>query len=587
MRNRASYVSFTDILRDRGLLRRRLKFLVRICLVIVGVGSIAAYFCYRHFSRGLPNVKELALDSLASSTVLYAADGIVVDRIGTIDKRPALIENIPEIVALAFIAAEDRRFFEHFGVDVLATARATYRNLLGKGPRSGASTITQQVSKHWVGRERSYGRKIREAILAFRIERAFGKKIILQRYLNEVYLGQGAYGVRAAASVYFGKSLRELTIAEAAMLAGLPPQPSVLNPVKTPERSRQRQLYVLNALAELKVISSEDAKVAFATYTGPKKRSRPGAWAPFYSARVTDMLEKHGLEPKTDGLTVSLGLRVHEQALAHDALWSGTAALTRRQGYTGPIFRGISPRTQPELDKELAQTNRVLKPLDLAVGLVLTVAKEHAQIQVGEHVKTLRVEHARWARARRLDRKHNRDTVSTLVDVLAPSDLVLVASGPNEDELKLAQTPVPEGAFVAVDNITRYLVSSVGGTDFGRSQFDRSWQACRPPGSTFKPIVYVEALERGLTLATIFEDSPMTIFDGQHGRYWKPRNANGRFRGLVTMSQAITESLNIPAVRALRTVGASNVAARAAAMGIKEKLYADDSLSLGASALLP
>ncbi len=502
------------------------------------------------------------------------------------DREPVKLEQLPDRVILAFLAAEDRRFFRHGGIDFLATARALVGNLMRDGRRIGASTVTQQLCKSIVGRDRTYKRKIREAICAVRIESELSKGDILVRYLNHVYLGQGAYGVGAASRIYFGKRPFDLTLGEAAMLAGLPPQPSRVNPVKNYAASRKRQRYVLNALVSEGIISRQQADGAYDAFVMPVRSPKTASWTPYYLSRARRILNKRLNDLDRSGYRVHLGVDVEHQRRAQDAIWMGAHALGKRQGYTGPIGH-VSVASSAEFDVRLRELNgpgRTPRIGRLYLGWVKTVEATEIRVSTGHTDVSLPKKQLSWTKPYALDAKNNRGTAAPLRDTFHPGDIILLSGG-QDGRLDLAQVPPLEAAFLALDNQTRQLTAAVGGLDYALSQFDRSEQACRSPGSTFKPIVYAQALEDGMTLASVFDDTPLTLFDRKQGRYWKPRNPNGRYAGSMIMMDAIRRSANIPVIRALRQVGASRVVDLAARLGVREDLYPDDSLALGGSCL--
>ncbi|MEE2755867.1 MAG: transglycosylase domain-containing protein [Myxococcota bacterium] len=552
------------------------------------VGSCVAltvlYFGYRHFSRGLPDLDALTDFSPPSTTFFISSDGRIVGSQADEEREPIELADVPDSLILAFLAAEDRRFFRHSGVDLLATGRALVSNLLRSGRRIGASTVTQQLCKTIVGRDRTYKRKIREAICAVRLESKLSKADILARYLNHVYLGHGAYGVAAASRIYFDKRPHQLTLGESAMLAGLPPQPSRVNPVKNFNASRKRQRYVLNALVSEGVISRSRADQAYADFRMPVRSSKPVSWTPYYLSRARRALDGRLNDLGAGGYRIHLGVDLEHQRLAQEAVWTGAEALGQRQGYTGPIAHFVGAKADG-LETRLKKINRPTtdaRPRHFSVGLVKAVDRDQIRVSTGYENVSLNIKEMGWTKPYKLDARHNRGSAKSLLATFRPGD-VIVLSGPKNGAFRLVQFPPVEAAFMALDNHTRQLTAAVGGLDYAMSQFDRSEQACRSPGSTFKPIVYAQALEQGMSLATVFDDTPLTLFDRKQARYWKPRNPDGRFAGSMIMMDAIQRSANIPAIRALRRVGARRVAEMASQLGVREELYVDDSLALGGS----
>ncbi|MCA9541302.1 MAG: PBP1A family penicillin-binding protein [Myxococcales bacterium] len=520
----------------------------------------------------------------------------------TVERRVVVpLARIPHHLIQAFLAAEDKRFFAHDGVDYVATGRAFLANALAGRTVQGASTLTQQLCKTLVGREKSYVRKAREAILARRTEAVLSKLEILRLYLNQIYLGHGAYGVQAAARNYFGKDVFQLDLAEAAMLAGLPPQPGKLNPVLDPKGARRRQRYVLDRMVEEGFITRAEADTAFAEPLDVKSE-QPSVFdegAPYYAEHVRKEIQaRYGYDALNgDGLRVYLAVDADRQRAAQGALQDGLHAMGDRQGYAGPIAH-LEP---DETDDFVARASALYHgPEALAEGawyfaLVDAVEKSGAQVRIGALQATLPLKRgASWAMPFDIEAEANTGHLTDVRDALKPGDVVLVRHLAPKGEaadatpaVRLGQIPPVQGALMALEAGTGHVSAMVGGFDFDQSEYNRAFQGCRQPGSVFKPIVYSLALDRDYTLATPIDDTPITVYDRKEQYIWKPRNFGGQYKGAVLLRDALIHSMNIPAIRVIRHVGPDAAAEWAAYLGITTPMYPDQSLVLGSSCVYP
>lgn len=587
--------------RPGGVLRWCLRIGV---LLVLGLGVAAllvAAGAYVRFSRDLPRIASV--DDYRPPTVsrFYADDGRLIGEF-TIERRVVVpLARMPRHLIEAFLAAEDKRFFGHDGVDYRATIRAMLANVVAGRTVQGASTITQQLCKTLVGREKSYARKAREAILARRTEHRLTKLEILYLYLNQIYLGHGAYGVQAAARNYFRKDVGELDLAEAAMLAGLPPQPGRLNPVLDFDGARERQRYVLDRMVAEGFVDAATADAAFA-----RPLTVYGEWvslfddrAPYFAEHVRKHVqETYGYDAlNTGGLRVYTTVDADQQRAAQAALQDGLHAVGERQGYTGPVTH-LEERDRPgflERATALYAGPGSLEPERWYHGLVTAVETSEARVRIGALDARLPLRGGmRWARPFDEEAETNGGRLGDVRDALKPGDVILVRlnrgsryADADPPVLALGQDPPVQGALVSVEPDTGYVTAMVGGFDFDQSEYNRAFQGCRQPGSVFKPVVYSLALDRDYTLATPIDDTPIAVYDQKEQYIWKPKNFGGRYKGTVLLRDALIRSMNIPAIRVIRHVGPQAAADWAARLGITTPMYPDQSLVLGSSCVYP
>lgn len=594
---RSGAITLTGLRADTAL--RRLVRWVFVAGVFgalaTGVGGLALY---AHLSRDLPSIEALADWAPPGVTQLRADDTRVVAELTRERRYIVPLERVPRRLIEAFLSAEDQRFFEHRGVDWRGVVRAALANWRAGRVVEGASTLTQQVCKGLVGNERSLVRKAREAILARRLEARLDKLDILAMYLNAVYLGHGAYGVQAAARAYFGQDVSRLTLGQAATLAGLPPQPSTLNPVVDPEGTRARRAWVLQRMVTEGFVSPDEARAAETEpVVAPEAARRvdiQGAADYAEHARRT-LQATYGAERLlTEALTVHLAVDADLQTEASEALRAGLVGLGERQGYVGPIAH-VSPAEAMALRGRaaahygaFADTPRGDGEVDpWRVAVVERVDAREARVRVGDAALTVPLPQARWAAPWRAGDAVNGRVLKRLDDALRTDDVVWVRLTSTRGVARLAQVPPVQGAVTTVEPVSGAVRALVGGFDFGQSEYNRAFQGCRQPGSAFKPIAYARAFEQGLTLATPLSDAPLTEFDPVNQLLWKPRNANGQFSGDVPAYLAFARSLNLPAIKVLDFVGADAAVALAHQLGISTPMYPDRSLVLGSSCVLP
>jgi penicillin-binding protein 1A len=528
--------------RPRGGLFRTLKrFFVGTFFVAAFVAGVAAVLIWRSVSADLPPVDRILHYRPPTATRVYADDGTQIGEFFFERRYLVPLERVPPLVRAAFISAEDANFFRHRGVDVISIVRAMLRNLQQGTVVQGGSTITQQVVKSLLlSPERSYERKAREMILAFRLERQLTKEEILYLYLNQVYFGNGAYGIAAAARTYFGKEVDDLTLAEGTLLAGLLQAPSSYSPVRHPQRAKARQRYVLERMEAERYITGEQ-RVAVLQEDIVLGSATAPAWerAPHYLEHVRRVLEERygGSAPYQMGLRVYTAVNVRMQAAAEAAIREGLDALDAERHYSRVLHHLEENAIDPYLHRQGAGPFGVGRVYN---AVVTAVHPGSVAVRIGEERGMLDLE------AFREPRKLRRG------DVLS----VITTARTDDGWLRVAPNPQPpvEGALVAMDPATGEVKSMVGGYDFGNSQFNRAVQSMRQPGSSFKPIVYAAALDRGYTPASLVFDGPITLPNGSLPA-WAPRNYNERYYGWTTLRNALVHSLNTVTVRIVDSIG--------------------------------
>lgn len=496
----------------------------------------------------LPDVSELADYRPKLPLRVYSAEGALIGEFGEERRTLTPIDEIPKVMVDAVLAIEDTRFFEHGGVDYKGMLRAALANL-GKVKSQGASTITMQVARNvYLSTEKTYTRKIYEVLLTFKLEHLLSKEKILEIYMNQIFLGHRAYGFAAASEVYFGKPLKDVTIAEAAMLAGLPKAPSAYNPISNPKRARIRQLYIIERMAENGFITAEQARIARDEPLQLRNASHSDRVNADYVAEMARQLvyAQYGDEAYTRGLNVYTTLNASEQEVAYAALRKGIMDYERRQRYRGPekfiALPNDKEAREDVIDDTLAQhpdNGNVLAAVVLEASTKsLTVQRPDGETLVitGEGLKPVE---------------------SGLSDKAAPNikirqGAVIRVIETAKGKWSATQLPEVEGAFVAVEPRTGAIRALVGGFDFQKNKFNHVTQAWRQPGSSFKPFIFSAALEKGVGPATMVNDAPLFFGSGvTGGQPWEPRNYDNKFEGPMSVRTALAKSRNIPSIRVL------------------------------------
>lgn len=597
------------------------SFLSILVIGIVGVlaGGVGGYFFIRHISADLPRIQSLRDYRPSTVSSVYSDDGT---KIGEFYKERRIViplDEMPRHLMDAFVAAEDARFREHVGIDPVGIFRAFIKNLQAGAIVQGGSTITQQVTKSFfLSPERTYERKIKEAILAWRIEKSFSKDEILYLYLNQIYLGHGAYGVEAAAENYFGKHAKEMNLAECSILAGLPQAPSRYSPFRFPDRARQRQKYVLIRMVEEGYITPEQKQAALDTELDIRPRKN---WFIDSVPCYTEHVRRYALAAYGEDALYHQGLQIHTavdidfQKIARKAVERGLRDLDKRLGYRGPMAHLDPTAVKAEIEKRAkALDGDSLKADEIYNGVVIGVddEKEIATVTVGGHVGTIDVEDVAWARKPNIDVGPGIVRIKTLSKVLKVGDLIRVRAvtppgergeeghkkslkkktkdqGPGKVSegvwiFSLEQEPVVEGALLSIEAETGYVKAMIGGRDYLNSQFNRAIQSRRQPGSAFKPIIFAAAIDNGYTPASMIIDSPI-VYDDSSDKLWKPHNYSEQFYGPTLLRHALAKSRNVVTIKIVQDIGIDAVISYARRLGISSPMGRNLSISLGASGI--
>ena len=569
------------------------SFWLLLLLMLLGVGATAGLFYY--LGRDLPQISSLADYHPSVITTVYSDDNRKIAEFYKERRIVVPLEEIPLQLQHAFIAAEDDRFYKHQGIDIYSIIRAFFKNLEAGAIVQGGSTITQQVTKSFLlTPERSYERKIKEAILAYRIDKVFSKNEILYLYLNQIYLGHGAYGVQAAAENYFGKSVKDLSLAECAILAGLPQAPSRYSPFHYPERAKQRQIYVLNRMVDEGYITKVESSEAMDQELDIKPRRN---WylekVPVYTEDIRRYVEKKYSEEMlyTQGLKIYAAVNIEMQKIAREEIRKGLKELDRRQGYRGPLKHLEDDQIEAyalERQKEIEEN-----PLEAGTstqGVVIDIDDKagKATVRMGTARGEIKVDEMRWARKPDTDRYWWQSKVRHIGDVLSVGDVIEIEPVEKDEKtelwhLQLDQTPLAQAALVCIEAGTGLVKVMVGGRDFMESQFNRATQSRRQPGSAFKPIIYAAALDKDYTPATVIIDSPIVFKDQEHDFTWKPKNYGQKFYGPTLLREALTKSRNVVTIKIMQDIGIDYVIDYARKLGIEADLNRDLSLALGSS----
>lgn len=534
-----------------------LRFVLYPLLVILGLAAMGIAIILIVLVLAYPNLPSLDVLTDYRPKVplrVYTADGHLIGEFGEERRAVVKIQDVPEIMKQAILAAEDERFYQHGGVDTLGVLRAAYANLIGGGKRQGASTITMQVARNFfLSSEKTLTRKLYEALLSFKIEHNLSKDQIFELYINQIFLGQRAYGFAAAANIYFGKPLPKISIAEAAMLAGLPKAPSAFNPVVNPKRARIRQEYVLKRMHELNFISEEQYRAAL---NEALVVHREAGQYPVHAEYVAEMARQITAERFPEnvysaGLQVITSLDKEEQESAYQALRKGVLDYDRRQGYRGAEAYIDIKQLGGDLDEALdvaLQDYPGTEDLIPAVVLEATPQTIRAYLRGGETV-SLAGDGLKFA-AKMLDEK-------------APANKkirrgAIIRITKHDKNWQISQLPEVEAAFIAAHPKDGAVRALVGGFDFNRNMYNHVTQAWRQPGSSFKPFIYSAALEKGFSPGSIVADEPIVVSAGETGsQAWQPKNYDGKYEGSMKLRTALAKSKNMVSIRILQAMGPS------------------------------
>ncbi|XXN63041.1 peptidoglycan glycosyltransferase/peptidoglycan DD-transpeptidase MrcA [Enterobacter ludwigii] len=562
--------------------------ILAVCCILLGAGTV--YGLYKYIEPQLPDVNTLKDVRLQTPMQVYSADGDLIAQYGEKRRVPLTLQQMPPELIKAFIATEDSRFYEHHGVDPVGIFRAASIALMSGHASQGASTITQQLARNFfLSPERTLMRKIKEAFLAIRIEQLLSKDEILELYLNKIYLGYRAYGVGAAAQVYFGKPIDQLSLSEMAMIAGLPKAPSTFNPLYSHTRALSRRNVVLARMLDQNYITQQQYNEArnsplTASYHGPEIAFS----APYLSEMVRqEMVKRYGDKAYEDGYKVYTTVTRHLQEAAQQAVRNNVMAYDMRHGYRGPtnVLWKVGEASWDQTRIQNALKNLpTYGPLNAAVITSASADQATAMLKDGSSV-TLNMAGVRWARPYKSDTLQG-PTPRSVTQVLQAGQQIWVRKVNND--WWLGQVPLVNSALVSLNPEDGAVRALVGGFDFNQSMFNRATQALRQVGSNIKPFLYTAAMDRGLTLASILNDVPISRWDAGAGADWRPKNSPPTYAGPIRLRQGLGESKNVVMVRAMRAMGVDYAAEYLQRFGFPaQNIVHTESLALGAASFTP
>jgi len=605
--------------RDGGIVHWLVRLYAFAALVLVAGVVFSALAVYSYFSLHAPAVPDLRIYARVTPAVsrMYAADGTMLGEFAKEWREIVPFERMPQRLIDAFLAVEDHDFYHHGGLYWKGIGRAVWANLTAGDFAQGGSTITQQVAKQFLGSEKSLARKGKEAIMARRLEARYSKNAILAVYMNHIYLGAGAWGVAAAARRYFQKDLDQLTLAECALIAGLAKAPTAYSPIRSLKLAIERRNVVLDKIAQYGL---EPPMVVDAAKREPIRldlyREVFPDRMPYYAEHVRRYIgERYGGDALgAQGLRIETAADPAWEASAYESADFGARHQDKREGWRGPEWRLDGAARELFLGRQRAlYGGDPLAPGKRYLALVDKVDKDHAEVLIGDRRLQLPLRNLKWAAKWQSGNAENDAEIDKATDALKPGYVVWVSrelrtlpkyhdwtlemknpawvakddqpewDAAHTDIVKLDQVPHPQTAIFTADHHTGYVVAMVGGSDYDRSEFNRTVQACRQPGSTYKPIYYSLGLDQGFGFDTVLDDVKVDIVDPVTGEVWSPNNLEGTSDGDVTLEYALVFSKNIPSVDLFRRLGAANVESWARRLGITTKIFPDDALALGAS----
>ncbi|THB74866.1 MAG: penicillin-binding protein 1A [Gammaproteobacteria bacterium] len=575
---------------------RPLKYFVIFLITCSLLGAASLYISYLIIKPDLPEVSTLKDIKLSVPLRIYTSDNKLIGEFGKKRRAPLKYEKIPSQMINAFLAAEDERFFTHPGVDYQGILRAIWHIIKTGEKGSGGSTITMQVARNFfLTKEKTYIRKLKEIFLSLKIEQEFSKNEIIELYLNRIFLGNRAYGIGAAAQVYYGKPVNLLSLEQAAMIAGLPKAPSANNPISNPVRAKGRRGYVLRRMLKLGFITQEEFEHANKQPISAKLHGQATeAESPYIAEMVRNKsIKQFGDKAYTDGYKVFTTISSDLQLSAQKALKTALINYDMRHGYKGP--EGNIPDVNiidlEELGSIVADYGSVG---NLLPAVVTGVDENSAQLFLPDGTRaTIKIDGLKWARKYISDNTRG-PQIKKVSDVLAPGDLIRVRKEKTiKDDIEtnsyiLSQVPEVSGAFVAMNPNNGAIIALVGGFDYYTSKFNRVTQAQRQPGSGIKPFIYSAALSKGYTTASLINDAPVVFEDSALENTWRPENYSGHFYGPTRLRDALTFSRNLVSIRLLRAIGTSEGINHLQKFGFsKEQLPNDLSLALGSANVTP
>lgn len=528
-------------------LKKLFKWLSIITVIIIICIAAAGFYFIEQLQDDLPDINQLENVEYQIPLSVYSNDGLLLAQFGEKKRSPIVINEVPKQLINAFLAAEDGSFYSHPGVDIKGLLRAAIQLVLTGKKKQGGSTITMQVTRNFLlSREKTYIRKIKEIILALRIENKYSKDKILELYLNKIYLGHRSYGIAAASSTYYDKKLSDLNLSQLAMIAGLPKAPSSYNPLSNPKRAEQRRNYVLRRMHELKFINQTDYESALTQpITASFHSHQLDAPAPYIAEMVRkEIVNQYGDKAFTLGLKVYTTVDSQLQNASRQAVQSALHSFDRRHGY----------RSLPHKNKAIFESSEFSTIGDTQSAHIIEIKQNIAiaQLQNNQQIE-LPFEHIKWARKFKTQNYLGAE-LKSISDVININDLVRVRQL-KDNTWELTQIPNAEAAFIAINSKNGAILALTGGFDFFHNKFNRATQSQRQPGSGFKPIIYTTALEKGYTAASLINDAPVIVDDPSQETEWRPENYSKKFFGMTSLRTGLRKSRNLISIRLLRDIG--------------------------------
>jgi penicillin-binding protein 1A len=575
------------------MIRKVFFFILTSTLAVALVGSLFAAWGYFYLIRDLPRLTRIEDYKPPAVTRVLARDGTLIAEFYSERRYPVKLKDVPDLVRRAFLAAEDASFYSHHGIDLVSILRAVYKNIESRDAKQGASTITQQVVKNLLlTSKKTWDRKGREAILSFRLERRFSKDEIFEIYLNQIFFGNSAYGIKAAAKLYFHKELADVTLAEAAILAGLPKAPSKYSPLKDLELSKQRQRHVLSRMVDAGFITQTQREQALKEDVKVYPASEQNIfYSPYYVGEIRRVFAEQwkNIDLDSDGLEIVTAVDTKADQLASRALRTGLREVDKRRGWRGPQAQMSEQQYRAKYGSGTLTLNEPYP------ALVRGLAKGYAKVLVGNQEYNIDLQESGWAK--KLLMKDETTRFGNPAEVIQAGDVIEVsqravtvsqgqAAPKTVTRVVLDQTPEIEGALVLLDPASGEVRTMIGGYDYAQSQFNRVTQSLRQPGSSFKPVIYLAAVDKfHYTPTTILHDAPRTFRVGD--TFWTPANFDEKFMGPITLRTALEKSRNLVSADIVSRIGIDAPIQYARLMGITSPLGRNLSLSLGSGEVSP
>lgn len=567
------------------------KWVLGVSVALAIFGTIIVAGLYLYWEDELPSVAELKEVRLQTPMQVYSSDGELIAQFGEIRRIPLQLEEIPQPLINAFLATEDQRFYDHFGIDPIGVARAFFLMVSSGEIQGGGSTITQQLARNfYLSFDQTWTRKIKEAFISLRMEKELTKDEILELYLNKITFGHRAHGVGAAAQVYYGKDVADLSLAQMAMIAGLPKAPSTMNPISNPERARERRAVVLGRMLAERVINQQEYRDALAEPIDTRLHGAEVTMSAPYLAEMVraDMVSRYGEDATYNGgFKVFTTVNAKQQRAAQRAVQLNLHEYDERHGYRGAEQVLWQPEESAWEHEAIRDFLRQQEAVGLTVPAVVLGVTERAALVLtaSGSPRELPWQGIAWARPyMHADRQGA--APNTAAEVLASGQLIRVRA--TENGLRLAQVPEPSGAIISLRPQDGSIAAAVGGYSFAISQYNRAIQAERQAGSNIKPFIYSAALENGFTLATLVNDAPINQWNPGSGIAWRPRNSPDVYEGPIRVRQALAKSKNVVSVRLMRSLGIDTTVEYLTRFGFAiDELPRNESLSLGSASMTP